>query len=246
MAKNYGKKNVTRRSSLPGQILLVFLAFFFGYLSASFYDFNRLSVWMNTHVLAEQRQQKSVKAVAQQTPLPKPKFEFYTLLANEKVAGAPSPTGSQPTRVAQMAGVVPQPNKASQAVVQPTSSPQPNSVAQAEAVVPINLAVTQTLPLHAPLSENVPVIKASNPVLLTKDSYLIQVGSFKNLREAERMKASLVMKGFDVKIASITQQRMNWYRVIIGPFASRTQALKAQIAFARSEHITGMIRRMDA
>ena len=239
MAKNYGRKNTTtrRNGSVLGQVLLVFLAFFFGYVSASLYDFNRLSGWMSTHVLAQQASKKQIKSMALQTPLPKPKFEFYTLLANEQVAGVSNAAGVQPTSAAQVA-VAP---------TQMVGVPQPTlTTAQAAPTMPINLADTQKLPLHAPLSTSVSVAKASNTVLLTKDAYLIQVGSFKNIREAERMKASLVMKGFDVKIASINQQRVNWYRVIIGPFASRTQAQKAQVEFARSEHITGMIRKMDA
>jgi cell division protein FtsN len=78
------------------------------------------------------------------------------------------------------------------------------------------------------------------------DAYLVQVGSFRNMREAERMKAMLVMKGFDVHIASAIQQHVNWYRVIIGPFSSRIEAQQAQGAFARREHVMGMIRKMDA
>jgi cell division protein FtsN len=105
--------------------------------------------------------------------------------------------------------------------------------------------------LHAPLSPVAPPVVATvekKPVSMTAayESYLIQVGSFRSAHEAERMKASLVMKGFNVAVSTATQNSINWYRVIIGPFSSREQAQTAQQAFARSEHIVGMVRKMDA
>lgn len=226
MAGNYRKKNSSRKTSnWLGQSLLVFVVFVAGYMSASLYNLASLGSWVGTHVLANSSIQPIMKVGSQQASLPRPKFEFYTLLANEQVAGS-GQTATQP-----------------QAVV-----PAPTIVA---AVAPV-----KALPLHAPLApvaatasvgpapvvsaEKIPVINANS-----RDSYLVQVASFKSMREAERMKAGLVMKGFDVKIAMVSQQRTNWYRVIIGPFGSKMQAQQAQLAFARREHIMGMIRKMD-
>ena len=60
------------------------------------------------------------------------------------------------------------------------------------------------------------------------------------------MKATLVIKGFAVNIAVVSQQKTNWYRVSLGPFHSKDDALRAQTNVARSEHIIGMVRKMDA
>jgi len=216
MAGQYKRKNSPRqKGSLLGQLLLVLVVFVAGYLSASLYDLASVTAWVGSQVLANNSAVIIKKPGAQQAQLPKPKFEFYTLLANEQVAGATT-----------------------------TSSPT--------AVLPV-----KPLPLHAPLAPVTAVVLTSPaPVVVAekipafianrKDTYMVQVGSFKNIQEAERMKVSLVMKGFDVKIATSTQQQISWYRVIIGPFASHTQAQQAQMAFARREHIMGMIRRMDA
>lgn len=223
MAGNYRKKNAPRRNSNGlGQLLLVFVVFVAGYMSASLYNLASLSTWIGTHVLANSSLQPIIKVGPQQAALPKPKFEFYTLLANEQVAGAAQATAT------------------SQA-----SAPAPTAMAKAPAAAP----VTAALPLHAPLAPVTTIASAEKiPAVIanSKEAYLVQVASFKSMREAERMKAGLVMKGFDVKIATVNQQRINWYRVIIGPFGSKTQAQHAQLAFARSEHIMGMIRKMDA
>ena len=214
MAGNYRKKNTMRRNSgMTGQLLLVFFSVIIGYVLASFFDFNCLSTWVNTHVLAQTPTKLVLSNTSQHAELPKPKFEFYTLLANEKVAGAP--------RAATVVGLEP----------------------------PITLAnesSTKALPLHAPLAPIAAVASAVPVVNNNKDTYLVQVASFRSMREAERMKVSLVMKGFDVGITTAIAQQINWYRVIIGPFPSKIEAQQAQQAFARSEHITGMLRRMDA
>lgn len=218
MAGSYRKKSASRQGgNLLGQLLLVLVVFIAGYLSASLYDLARVTNWVGAHVLANNSAALIVNSGAQQAALPKPKFEFYTLLANERVAGAAPDAPSLPT-----------------------------------AVLP-----AKALPLHAPLApvaavaltNPAPVVttaKMAAPITNSRDAYTVQVGSFKRRQEAERMKATLAMKGFDVQIASISQQNVNWYRVIIGPFASRMQAQQAQVAFARREHITGMIRKMDA
>ena len=82
---------------------------------------------------------------------------------------------------------------------------------------------------------------ASNP----KEAYLVQLASFRHLHEADRLKAVLVMKGFTVNIASVNQQGMPWYRVVMGPFTSKNQAQQAQSECARQEHLMGMVRRVD-
>lgn len=81
---------------------------------------------------------------------------------------------------------------------------------------------------------------------LTKDLYLVQVASFRRLNEAERLKSILVTKGINVSINSASQQGVQWYRVVMGPFASKQQAQQAQQFFSQREHTIGMIRRMDA
>ena len=79
-----------------------------------------------------------------------------------------------------------------------------------------------------------------------KTTYLVQVASFQNQKDAEKLKATLILKDYKAFITSISQKQQTWYRVIIGPYTSRQKAEAAQVGLARSEHIMGMIRKMDA
>lgn len=222
MANKYRKRSVTaRRGNMTGQILLVCVCFVAGYLSASLYDIARLSTWVNTNILAKNVVQPPAQPGVAVAQLPKPKFEFYTLLANEQVAGS-SQTTPMPT------AVLPVKELPLHAPLAPATA-----VASSGPVAPIAPITTEN---------KLPALLAAN----NKDTYLVQVASFRSMREAERMRVSLVMKGLDVKIATVNQQQINWYRVFIGPFSSHTQAQQAQQAFAKREHVMGMIRRMDA
>jgi cell division protein FtsN len=84
-------------------------------------------------------------------------------------------------------------------------------------------------------------VQASEP----KRVYMLQLASFQRREDAEHMQASLIMRGIDATLKTVTQQGVAWHRVMMGPFASQSEAEKAQGSIARSERISGMIRRMD-
>ena len=226
MAKEYGKRNSARnKSNVSRPLLLVLVSFLFGYLSASVFDYTSLSSWVNRQ-LAQHVAPTAAKLAPQQAQLPKPKFEFYTLLASERNSGeqvaTAAPTAVAPTQV-----------------LAPASPNTANSIAAAAkkaASAPVVAVVT-----GKPVS-----IAGSVPSVGNKGTFLVQIAAFKSRQEAERMKATLVLKGFAVSITSVNQRNMNWYRVNLGPYASREMAAKAQGAIARSERIVGMIRKMDA
>ena len=63
----------------------------------------------------------------------------------------------------------------------------------------------------------------------TTYQYSIQAGSFKKLSEADALKAELLLNNFEAKIEAVKVNRhQTWYRVIVGPFASKTNAIKKQ------------------
>lgn len=221
MAKDYGRRKPMRqKSSAPKQLFWVLASFLCGYLTATVFDFTSLSSWVNTNILANRNGEKpQAQAVAKQAELPKPKFEFYTLLAKDRSAQPPLNRPTAPVQ-AKPAG---QP-------ALPTAAPTP--LASNRQQQPATVAVTESKP-----------VATAN---LSKGSYLIQIASFKNRQDAERMKAALTLKGFDVNVAMTSQQQVNWFRVIVGPFNSRMAAEKVQLALAQSERIQGMIRKMEA
>ena len=148
--------------------------------------------WLNIHLGHPAVVEDSGVDVA---ALPKPKFEFYTLLTQEKV----EPPKKTPSEIA------------------------------------------KTTPVVA-----TPTVSASVNINQQEIYYVLQLASFQRREDAEQMLAGLVMRGVEAKIKTITQQGGAWHRVVVGPFASKTQAEKAQGAIAHSERITGMIRRMES
>lgn len=214
MARDYGHRRPVRRGrSQPNLFLVVAVTFLLGYFTASFMDLEKLSHWVNSQVLAERTpKQEAPKATPKTAQLPpKPKFEFYTLLANEKVpaqgsaAAANTHAASNPTASAALAA---------KAVAR-----------QSRAAAVVEVAEGRPLPA----------------IPATKGSYLVQVASFKARKDAEHMKGLLTLKGFDVKVVAVTQAKGNWFRVVIGPYPNKASAQKAQVTLARTERLRGMI-----
>jgi cell division protein FtsN len=218
MARDYGNRRPGRqRSSSPQHFLVLIVTFVLGYASATFFDFKQLSHWVNKQVLAiPEAKQEVAKAEphAAQVP-PKPKFEFYTLLANEKV---PSQANAGANH-----------EQAKSAPSTATNSVAAAAVKTAQATQGAALKVAE-------------LKKAADPVKsVGKGSYLVQVASFKARKDAEHMKGLLTLKGFDVAVVPVTNARGNWFRVVVGPYSSRLLAQNAQISLAKTERLHGVV-----
>jgi cell division protein FtsN len=57
----------------------------------------------------------------------------------------------------------------------------------------------------------------------TKYQYILQTGSFRNLKDAERQRATIGFQGLKGKIEKTNNKGSTWYRVQIGPFYSRSK-----------------------
>lgn len=234
MAKDYGKRRpIRQKSNAPKQLFSILASFLAGYLTATVFDFTSLSTWVNANILAKRHEAKpQVQAEAQvaakekEPELPKPKFEFYTLLAKG---------GNAPV-------VVPSPKPNASVQAKPVSPP---AVAVGNAALPRKQEIASTRsPATVVVTESKPVVAV--PTISSKDSYQIQIASFKRKQDADQMKAGLTLKGFDVSVVAVSQAQGTWFRVIVGPFGSRAAAEKAQLSLAQSERVKGMIRKMDA
>jgi cell division protein FtsN len=227
MARQYGNKRSSRqRGSVPQQFLVVIVTFLLGYLTASVFDVGTISHWINTQVLAyQQEKQQPVKAEKQQAQLPpKPKFEFYTLLANEKVAG----TTTQ--------------SNANGRPVRPSAAASATQAASTAAVTTaaVHHATKQPLNSQQRIPAKVAEARPSSSAQVSKGAYLVQVASFKARQDAEHMKGMLILKGFNVNVVP-TQARGGWFRVVVGPYSNRALAQKAQETLARNERLRGMV-----
>ncbi|WP_283789108.1 SPOR domain-containing protein [Bermanella sp. WJH001] len=79
--------------------------------------------------------------------------------------------------------------------------------------------------------EEVPEYK-STPKGTDKDGnkieYRLKAGSFTSQERADRLKAQLILNGFNTQIESADVNGKTWLRVFTGPFANRSQMNKAQ------------------
>lgn len=226
MARDYGSRHTSRRrKNGPSQLLVIVFTFLLGYLSASIVDFDMLRQWMSKQVLAAQEDKpRAEKPAPHQAELPpKPKFEFYTLLANEKV---PSTAQTQTT------------NSTTTSTQQNTNVTQTNTataIAVKQPAKPINQQQTTSAPVT--VTEAKPT-----PTPVVKNAYLVQVASFKARRDAEQMKGMLTLKGYEVQVVPVSQPQGNWFRVMVGPYANRDLAQQAQLYLAKNERLRGMVK----
>ena len=247
----------------------LFASFLCGYLVANVFDLPSTIAWVNQHWVNYQNAGQDVQLVvdnaASKKPAenPKPKFEFYTLLSKD---GNPAAAAA---REVTLPATVTSPNtETSSRGVEAVSVESARLAAQAvpalQAVSEQGVEATRAAleaqntaslaPAEKPSNTVVPVTE-SRPVSATsdvavskqvsKETYMIQVAAVTRRQDAERLKASLTLKGYGVMIISPSETKVNWYRVVIGPFHSRSEAEKAQLNVARSEHIQGVIRKLD-
>ncbi|WP_417598707.1 SPOR domain-containing protein [Oceanospirillum sp.] len=72
--------------------------------------------------------------------------------------------------------------------------------------------------------------------------YILQVGSFRAVPDAERLSTKLKSDGYQAMISSITTDSGTWHRVRIGPFKDRRKLNMAQDAMARDNIQSLLIR----
>lgn len=235
MAKHYKRPVMRRKSNRLTLFLGIGISFAVGFfMGGGSLDMPQFNHWFNQNG----HPQTAVTATKepppiQQAVLPKPKLEFYTLLAKEPMAMAPVATAS----AVKTATVPP--------AVAAVATTEASNLANKKPSEPISPVTSSALVTPVTALKKPPV---THPVtqVVSKESYTVQVAAFKTKQDAEHLKASLVLKGFPVVIATIAPPQGTWYRVMIGPFSSRQDAEKAQMTVAKTEHVTGMVRKMGA
>ena len=67
-------------------------------------------------------------------------------------------------------------------------------------------------------------------------AWILQSGSFKDRRDADKQRAELILEtGLDVAISEVTVEGVTRYRVITGPFDTETTRNRAQDKLAQAE-----------
>jgi len=63
---------------------------------------------------------------------------------------------------------------------------------------------------------------------LAKKQYVLQIGSFQSLDDAEKLKANVAFLGLAANIQHVTVNKQTWHRVRTGPYTSKQQMYKNQ------------------
>lgn len=237
MGREYKTKRSGRaHTSAPQQILVMAVCFLLGYFTATVFDVDAISHWVNSQVLAHHEARKEApkpQPERQAAIPPKPKFEFYTLLTNEKTPSSQQAANNaaRPAATTTVAATA----TATAAASNVTATTAQTAVAAT--------TVTASAPKSAPAVAKVQVaeVRPITPAV-SRGSFSVQVAAFKARRDAEQMKGILTLKGFNVSVIPINHASKGiWYRVVVGPYANRSLAQRAQGDLARNSRLRGMV-----
>ncbi|MDO9321161.1 MAG: SPOR domain-containing protein [Pseudomonas sp.] len=139
----------------------------------------------------------------------KPKYDFYTLLPESEV-------------------IVPM----DAPVEKPPAALTPEELAKADAARALAALSGQTpppLPATSDAAVTPPPTLAKAPL---STQFFLQAGSFRKQADADKVRAQIIMLGQSVQVESGKVREETWYRVLVGPFASREQLTQAQKSLA--------------
>ena len=75
------------------------------------------------------------------------------------------------------------------------------------------------------------------------DGYLLQAGSFRQADDADRRRAELLLLGLEPRIEENAGANGRWYRVLLGPFPSRSRMAAARSLTAQQHIDTLLLKR---
>ena len=101
----------------------------------------------------------------------------------------------------------------------------------------------ETLPPAAPSQARPAVATSTEPAAPAPASaaFGVQVGSFRDRNEADRLRASLALNGFESRIITRRSTDGTWHRVVLGPFSGRAAAEEAKARVLASRGIDARI-----
>lgn len=144
----------------------------------------------------------------------KPRFDFYTVLHDQEVRVSeddPVLAGSKNPPTAST----------------PVTPTEPARTAPAVA--------SATPPGKPPTSDK--TAESPKPVASEtgKERYLLQVGSFTQPEEADRLRAQLLLLGLQASVQKIPRDGQTWHRVQVGPFSSQEQLNTARRSMSQQQ-----------
>ena len=135
-------------------------------------------------------------------------------------------------------------------------SPKPTSSSDSEPVKPIESESKTPKPrfdFYKLLQESEQIVPATetmgeaekapeNPA--NNIEYILQVGSFPNQTEADKLRAQLILLNLDAHIESVEIHKGEiWHRVVVGPFSSQEKLASARSSLVANQYTALVLKR---
>lgn len=86
--------------------------------------------------------------------------------------------------------------------------------------------------------------KSSEHPVVNNLEYILQVGSFPNKAEADKLRAQLILLNLDAHIESVELHKGEiWHRVIVGPFESQEKLASAKSSLVSNQYTALVLKR---
>ncbi|WP_339615660.1 SPOR domain-containing protein [uncultured Gilvimarinus sp.] len=101
------------------------------------------------------------------------------------------------------------------------------------------------------LQEEEVIVPATEPNRRSDDTppatpveYLLQVGSFRNPDDADKLRAQLILLNLDARTESVTiNNGERWHRVVVGPFDNQSKLSKARTTLVTNQYNALVLKR---
>jgi cell division protein FtsN len=80
----------------------------------------------------------------------------------------------------------------------------------------------------------------------SNEVYLLQAGSFRQAEDADRRRAELLLLGLEPRVEETRGANGRWFRVLLGPFPSRSRMAAARSLTAQQRIDTLLLKRGDS
>lgn len=124
----------------------------------------------------------------------------------------------------------------------PDSNKQPSTVDLATKSEP-HLTTASPELLAEVTKEIIPVTQPTPDQ--AEPQFIVQVGAFRTLQQAEELKAQLALSGLQASVQTFEKAPNNtWHRVYVGPFTDKPQALAQQQRLQQTQALHGLVLKM--
>ena len=155
------------------------------------------------------------KHVSKKTPEPQSKMKPLVIFASIVIAAAFIAGLYFLNKVPPSKSPLTEPASTTQTKVQKKTEPAPK--------IKERFNFYDILPKSEVIPPKVDEYKYTEKGKATKYQYILQTGSFRSLKDAERQRATIGFQGLKGKIEKTNSKGSTWYRVQVGPFYSRSK-----------------------